>query len=184
MAIIPGTASDPVGGALAWIAAHDVRIEVLALHGRVPIDPPAQPTLYLVEQGGAPPSRCSELEDWVRLPSDRDELFHRADRLLARASAVGALPVSIDDDGVLRIDDVLLILSPCDARLLRALLADRGRVVTREECKVAIWPDGAPEREESLNNRVRSLRARLDGTPLRIHTVRQRGFVIERVPSG
>lgn len=142
--------------------------------------PAAHPVLYVVSPD-APPPWCGELEDWLREPVDADELGARIDRLLARGRRFGATLVLVDDDDVLRVGDRLLILSPQEARLLRALVADLGQLVLRADLEAAIWPEGLPDDPRALDNRVKTLRERLVGLPLQLHTVRGRGLLIERL---
>lgn len=139
------------------------------------------PVLYLVDPG-CPPPACGELEDWIRYPLDRDELVARSNRLVERGRERGANLVHLDDDDVLRVGDRLAILSRQEARLVRALLGACGHVVVRDELVLAVWPDGAPTDPRALDNRLRSVRERLAGLPLRIHTVRGRGLLLEQVP--
>lgn len=150
----------------------------LDLDGSVP--PATHPVLYVVA-ADAPPPWCGELEDWLREPVDAGELGARVDRLVARARGLGATLVVVDDDDVLRVGDRLLILSPQEARLLRALVADLGQLVRRADLEAAIWPEGLPDDPRALDNRVKTLRERLAGLPLRLHTVRGRGLLLERL---
>ncbi len=88
----------------------------------------------------------------------------------------------MDDHDVLRVGDQIVILSPQEARLIGALIDALGHLVVREQLMSAIWPDAAPDDPRALDNRLKALRARLEGLPLRIHTVRGRGLLLERVP--
>jgi hypothetical protein len=143
--------------------------------------PATGPTLYLVPADADPPPCADELEDWIRLPIDIDELRLRADRLMARAQLLGAVPIDVDDDGVLRVGSRLVILSPLEARLVRLLLARRGELVTRDQAVAAMWPDGPPADPRALDNRVKNLRARISALPIRLSTVRARGLILEWV---
>lgn len=165
-----------VGPELAWLVERGLAI-------RLPDDPPAgegrdgRPVLHVLARSAAPPP-CSALEDWIRIPIDRDDLVVRADRLLARARARRAPSVAVVD-GVLRSAGAVEVLSPQEERLIGALLAKPDQLVSREELVAAIWPDGAPSDPRALDNRVKTLRRRLDRFPLRLHTVRGRGLLIE-----
>jgi DNA-binding response OmpR family regulator len=138
------------------------------------------PVLYLVEPGAEAP-RCGPLEDWVREPVDTDELFARADRLLVRARELGASLTRVDGDGTLRVGDQIIILSDQEARLMRALLDQVGQLVLREDLTAAVWPDDPPADPRALDNRLKTLRQRLRGVPLKIHTVRGWGLLLEQV---
>ena len=137
---------------------------------------PAEATLYLVGATADPP-RCGPLEDWIRLPSDRIEVIARTDRLLARLQEIERRRVHVDADDLLHLGGERHSLSVLEARLLRALLAAPGEVVSREEASEVLWPDGRPSDPRALDNRVKDLRRRLDGLPVEIHTVRGRGFL-------
>ena len=124
----------------------------------------------------------------MRLPTDAIELEVRADNILARAAEIGCLLTSVDEDGVLRTGDRITILSALQARLVRILLDHDSQVVDRSDLIDALWPEGLPEGQRILDSHVSKTRKRLEGLPLQIHTVRGRGFLIERLalpdPSG
>lgn len=173
--------SDAVARALAWTAARGVRVELLRSTAIDPDEIPVDhPTLYLVEPGTAPPVQWGELEDWIRLPADGEEIYDRVERLLARAGDLDASSVHVDADDVLRIDARIVPLSPMDAELVRVLLERSGRIVTRPQLEALLWPAGRPSDPRALDNRLKRLRNRLVGLPLRIHTVRGRGLLLER----
>lgn len=174
-------APDPVARALSWITTRGIETRPwTAFDSQTNLDPPDHPILYLVEPGVAPP-RCGELEDWIRHPLEVGELTARTDRLVARSQFVGAHYTRVDDDGVLRVGDEMVVLSRFEARLMRVLIDAMGTLVLREVLTSTVWPDGLPADPRALDNRIKTLRARLEGLPLRIHTVRGRGFLLERV---
>ena len=135
------------------------------------------PRLYLVESGAAPPPFWGPLEDWVRLPAPPLELLDRANTLLRRASAIAS--VAQLDDTLLRIGGRLIFLSCNESSLLRALLDRPGQIVPRDDVVAAVWPGGPPSDPRALDNPLRTLRKRLDQTPLRIHVMRERGLLID-----
>lgn len=170
--------SDPVAVALSWTAARGIDIRSWPDEGRA--GPPDHPALYLVPVGIDPP-RCALLEDWLRSPVDLDELKARADRLLARAADLGATLVRVDDGGVLHVGEVAVILSEQEARLMRALTERQGQLVRREELHRIVWPDDEPADPRALDNRIKTLRVRLKGLPVQIHTVRGWGLLLDTV---
>lgn len=175
-------ASDAVARALAWAVARGVQVETLSSTYIDPDEEPADhPVLYLVAPGTAPPSSWGELEDWIRLPADSEEIYDRVERLAARAGDLGLATTWVDADDVLRMGSRLVPLSPMDAELVRVLLDQSGRIVTRRQLEVLLWPAGCPSDPRALDNRLKRLRRRLGGLPLRIHTVRGRGLLLERV---
>lgn len=139
---------------------------------------PEHPVLHLVAPDAKPP-RCTPFEDWVREPCDDAELAARVDRLALRVLAHQAETAVVDDDGVLRLGDHLVVLSRQEARLARVLLAHRGEVVGRDDLHRAVWGDDQPDDPRALDNRVKALRVRLEGLPLEIHTVRGRGMLLD-----
>lgn len=174
---------DPADGAeLGWLAGSgvDARPWPPAPDDEPLAGPVDHPVLYLVEPWSPPPP-CGELEDWVRRPLEHDEVVARSHRLVARGREKGANLVALDEDGVLRVGDRLAILSPLEARLVGALLASCGDVVARDRVTAAVWPDGPPSDARALDNRVKVVRERLAGLPLRIHTVRGRGLLLSQV---
>ena len=84
---------------LHWPADDGVRAE-LADAGT--------PCILLVAQDAAPPEEWDDLEDWVRLPLDPEELQRRARTLRRRARATDR--PWFDDDGLLRVGDQWLDL--------------------------------------------------------------------------
>lgn len=177
--------SDPIARALAWISTRGIEVVHWRTDHFVPDhDPADHPVLYLVPAGALPPPSWGPLEDWVRFPTDSGELYDRAERLINRAAEAGSSLTEVDDDDVLRVGPKLVPLSPLESKLIRALMEQVGCIVSREEIEARLWPDGSPGDERALDNRLKRLRQRLDGLPLRIHTVRGRGFLLERLSLG
>ena len=160
---------------LAWPADADQRDHLAAL---------GRPRLLVVDPTSAPPASADLLEDWVRSPADPEELAFRRATLAERArrrSGPVVLPV-LDDDGILRLGEDWLALSPLETRIVGRLLRDAGAVVRRDELAAAAWPDGPPSDPRALDVRVKVLRKRLALLGLRIHTVAQRGHLLEVPP--
>lgn len=140
------------------------------------------PRLLLVEDG-APPTPSDDLEDWIRVPAVDMDLQVRVEGLRNRAEGrVRQIP-TLDDDGVVRVDDLWVPLPPVEARLTGALLRRYGGVVSRESLAKAGWPDGSPGRN-ALDVHMLRLRRRLATVSLSIRTVRSRGYLLERSPVG
>lgn len=180
----PRVGHDPLTRALAWVESLGIELRVWPSP-----DPAAaprdvdRPVLYLVDVDAGPPY-CAAHEDWLRAPIDIEELTARADRLVARAAEVQDQAFVIDDDDVLHAGDDLVILSQVEARILRPLIDRMGDLVLRDDLIATVWPDGPPADERALDNRVKCLRQRLGAAPLRIHTVRGRGLLLERLVDG
>jgi len=136
------------------------------------------PRLYLVEQDAAAPARWGALEDWARLPASPTELLNRAKALLAKNDLLAAV-VELDDL-VLRVLGRSIILSSNEASLLRVLLDHPRQVVSNEDIVTAVWPGkDISEHGQAIHNPLRTLRQRLRGTPVRIHTLRGRGLLVD-----
>lgn len=132
--------------------------------------------LLLVAEGDPPEPDC--LEDWVRLPAEDVDIRARADAVRARAALHAAGEPELDADGVLRVGERWTTLPPVEARLVAALLARPGAVVSREALSQAGWPDARPARNV-LDVHVLRLRRRLGPVGLSITTVRSRGYLLE-----
>lgn len=180
MLAVTGRSTDSVDRAIYLITTRGVEVVRGTAVPTAPL-PPDHPILYVLEPGQAGPSQWSELEDWIRLPVGATEVRARAERLLARAARHGAVWIHVDDDDVLCAGQQRAPLSPMNARLVRLLLSRSGSIVSRAEIEAHLWPDGQPDGARALDNVVRHLRQRLADVPVRIHTARSRGFVLERV---
>lgn len=139
-----------------------------------------QPILHLVGRDDPPPRGLGPLEDWVREPVHPEELEARVDRLLARARTLGPVHLSFDPDGLLKLDEQIVILSPTETELMAVLVPRLGKVVSREELVATVWP-GQDANPRVLNRHLVNLRKRLDGLPLAIHSVRGHGVLLDKV---
>jgi len=173
--------SDPIAQAVSWIATRGIQVERRTTsHLDLDCRPVDHPVLYLIDPGVLAPMTWGELEDWVRLPADASELYDRADRLLTRAAEAGSARTLVDDDDILRVGGQLVPLSPLEAGLVRILLEEPGTLVPRHDLEARLWPSTDPPEARALDNRIKRLRRHLRGLPLRIHTVRGRGFLLEQ----
>lgn len=136
------------------------------------------PRLLLIENGESVPDAVDCLEDWVRVPSDEDEVRDRLVGLSARSRFHAHETPELDGDGVLRFATRWVALPPVEARLTAALLGRFGAVVSRGALVRSGWPDGAPRRN-ALDVHVVRLRRRLAPIGLAIRTVRSRGYLLE-----
>jgi DNA-binding winged helix-turn-helix (wHTH) protein len=159
---------------LQWPADADRR-EELRRDGR--------PRLLLVGPGVYPPA-ISELEDWVRLPADERDVYVRLQRLshLAVDDPLGPGDVVVDDHGLVSWRGGRVALPDTEAAMMRLLIEEPGRVVTREQLMAVAWPGGGRQ-AHSLDSRVFTLRRRLDRIGLVLDTVRNHGFVLSEADS-
>lgn len=139
------------------------------------------PRLLLVGPGVRPPEAPDCLEDWVRLPCDERDLRLRVEGLVARATRAGESP-SVDEDGLLRLGDAWVALSPVESALAAALVERFGAVVGRDGLARRAWPAGAPTRN-ALDVHMLRLRRRIAGLGLEVRTVRSRGYLMQRAPA-
>ena len=158
-----------------------------------------RPRLLLVPAGTPPPIAVDEMEDWIRVPADPEELEVRIATLAARTAevepgaaptppgpavppvvpAVVAHPPDIDDHGVLRRGGRWVALAPIELLAVDLLLRKRGEVVRRDELTRACWPDGPPADARAVDGVVKRLRRRITPLGLRVHTVTGKGFLLD-----
>src|SRR5262245_19040113 len=81
----------------------------------------------LVVDPGVPPPDVADDEDWVRAPVDERDVAARLDGLRARCAGV------VLEAGVVRTHRGAAALSPREAAVAEALLAEPGEVVPRAE---------------------------------------------------
>jgi two-component system, OmpR family, response regulator len=129
-------------------------------------------------------------DDYVTKPFSLDEVLARVRAVLNRtrqAAACSRLRVAdlaLDDDlhEVRRAGGVIAV-TPTEFRLLRFLMANAGRVVSKAQIRDYVW-DYAPAGDGNLvESCVSYLRRKVDQRePRLIHTVRGLGYVL-RIPS-
>lgn len=153
-----------------WPADENRRLELGEKH---------LPRLLLVEGGHAPPMCTDPLEDWIRLPADTADVDARLADLGSIADRMGVLnPPRIDSDGVLRFRDKWVALPPIEMRMVQAMLARAGNVVSRDALTRHGW-QGAAAGRNVLDVHIARLRRRIEPLGLSIRTVRQRGYAME-----
>jgi two-component system OmpR family response regulator len=139
--------------------------------------PPSEPRLLLVAPEAEPPPRLGFLEDWLRLPRDASEFATRRAELLRRQAVVR--PLTLDDDGLVHRGAAWVALSPLEVALIRPLIENPDRVVTRAELLAAARPHTTATTSSSLDTSIRRLRRRLRPLDVAIHSVRGVGHVLE-----
>src|SRR5947208_8828398 len=96
-----------------------------------------------------------------------------------RGDAVPDPPVHLDEFGLLRSSDTWVSLSPTQEVIMRELIEHLGEVVGRAQLAAAAWPSGGPD-HHAIDVHIHKLRSRVEPLGLVIHTVRGRGFMLER----
>jgi DNA-binding response OmpR family regulator len=144
------------------------------------------PRLLLIESDQVPPLAPDELEDWVRLPPDPDEIAVRSATLAQRARelVVRSVPLVLDADDVLHVGDRWVALAPLEARVLAPLMRHRGQLVLRTDLVPAAWPNTRQADERAVDGVVKRLRRRVAPLGVRIHTVIGQGFLLDAPPTG
>lgn len=130
-------------------------------------------------------------DDYVTKPFSLDELLGRIGAVLKRTRPgapgprlrVAGLELNEDAHEVTR-DGALIALTPTEYRLLRFLMVNAGRVVSKGQILDHVW-EHDPDRDGSVVEPCLSyLRRKVDqGQPRLIHTVRGFGYVLRIPPS-
>ena len=130
-------------------------------------------------------------DDYVTKPFSIEELIERVKAVLRRSSGVGPgdrklayADLQLDEDtrDVWR-DGRLVELTPTEYKLLRYLLQNARRVLTREQILQAVWDYDFAGNASVLETYISYLRQKIDaeGPPL-IHTIRGVGYSLRLPP--
>ncbi|WP_426573613.1 response regulator transcription factor [Aquihabitans sp. McL0605] len=129
-------------------------------------------------------------DDYVTKPFSIEELIERVKAVLRRSSGAGAgeskltfADLELDEEtrDVWR-DGRLIELTPTEYKLLRYLLANARRVLTRDQILEAVWDYTFAGNASVLETYISYLRQKIDATePALIHTVRGVGYSL-RLP--
>ncbi|HEX3924594.1 MAG TPA: response regulator transcription factor [Streptosporangiaceae bacterium] len=130
-------------------------------------------------------------DDYVTKPFSLEELLGRIRAVLKRTrpgapgSRLRVADLEVDEDAhEVRRAGALVALTPTEYRLLRFLMVNAGRVVSKEQILDRVW-EHDPARDASVVEPcVSYLRRKADqGQPRLIHTVRGFGYVLRIPPS-
>ena len=130
-------------------------------------------------------------DDYVTKPFSLEELLGRIRAVLKRTrpdapgSRLRVADLELDEDAhEVRRAGALVALTPTEYRLLRFLMMNAGRVVSKEQILDRVW-EHDPARDGSVFEPcVSYLRRKVDqGQPRLIHTVRGFGYVLRIPPS-
>ena len=129
-------------------------------------------------------------DDYVTKPFSIEELIERVKAVLRRSAGAGAgeskitfADLELDDEtrDVWR-DGRLIELTPTEYKLLRYLLVNARRVLTRDQILEAVWDYTFAGNASVLETYISYLRQKIDATdPPLIHTVRGVGYSL-RLP--
>jgi two-component system OmpR family response regulator len=150
------------------------------------------PVIFLTARDGVPDRVAGFAEgadDYVTKPFSLDELLGRIRAVLKRTrpdtpgSRLRVADLELDEDAhEVRRAGAPVELTPTEYRLLRFLMVNAGRVVSRGQILDQVWEYG-PDRDGGVvEPAVSYLRRKVDqGQPRLIHTVRGFGYVL-RIP--
>jgi two-component system OmpR family response regulator len=128
-------------------------------------------------------------DDYISKPFSLDEVVARVRAVLRRIAP--AIPVAAADDGVLRFADLelhedlhevrrsnsLIELSPTEFALLRYLLENSGRVVSKAQILAHVWSYDYRGGDGIVESYISTLRKKIDQfNPPLIHTLRGIGY--------
>jgi two-component system OmpR family response regulator len=125
-------------------------------------------------------------DDYLAKPFSVEELVARV-RVILRRTGRGARPqllvadaVELDDDAhVVRVEGTEVGLSPTEYRLLRLLMRNQGRVLTRAQILDHVWDYDFDGESTVVETFISSLRKKVDPSGRLIRTVRGVGYRLE-----
>jgi two-component system, OmpR family, response regulator len=128
-------------------------------------------------------------DDYVTKPFSLEELLGRIRAVLkrtrqdSRSSGLRVAGLELDEDAhEVKRDGALVSLTPTEYRLLRFLMVNAGRVVSKGEILDHVWGHGPDRDGNVIEPCVSYLRRKVDQGELRlIHTVRGFGYIL-RIP--
>ena len=135
-----------------------------------------RPRLLLLTADHAPPLVWDELEDWIRLPADDQDVRARVVALEHRA-AMHRAPVTVSEDGRLSYRGQTTWLSPTVRLLFQALANRFGSAVPLETLIRQVWPDDPPT-SSSIRVHILRLRRRIAPLGLEIRNIQGKGYVL------
>jgi two-component system, OmpR family, response regulator len=153
---------------------------------------PDVPVIFLTARD-AVPERVTGLalgaDDYVTKPFSLDEVLERIRAVLRRTGRPAAATrlrvdgLELDDDShEVRRDGVLISLTPTEFRLLRFLMLNAGRVLSKGQILDHVWGHNPADGGSVVEPCVSYLRRKVDQSePRLIHTIRGVGYVL-RVP--
>lgn len=128
-------------------------------------------------------------DDYVTKPFSLVEVLERIRAVLRRTGRAAAKPrlrvagLELDEDGhEVRRDGIPIALTPTEFRLLRFLMSNAGRVLSKQQIFDHVWDHNPAGDANVVEPCVSYLRRKVDqGEPRLIHTIRGVGYVL-RIP--
>lgn len=116
-------------------------------------------------------------------PTDRSAYVAVAPQTLGRLRLLTVGPVELNLDGMaVRVAGHSVRMAPKEFELLATLMENAGRLLTRRQLLDAVWGEGYPDRNKTLDVHIRRLRRHLEIDPdayARMRTVRGLGYVFD-----
>lgn len=125
-------------------------------------------------------------DDYVTKPFSLAELYAKVTALLKRSK--GMVRNEIMTAGSIKLDpyrytvfvnDEEVILAPIEFAVLKILMENRGKVVSRDSLLIRIWGYDFDGNDRVVDNHVKKLRKALDSASTQIKTVFKRGYKLE-----
>jgi two-component system, OmpR family, response regulator len=128
-------------------------------------------------------------DDYVTKPFSLDEVLERIRAVLRRTGRAAAKPrlrvagLELDEDGhEVRRDGIPIALTPTEFRLLRFLMSNAGRVLSKQQIFDHVWDHNPAGDANVVEPCLSYLRRKVDQSePRLIHTIRGVGYVL-RIP--
>ena len=116
-------------------------------------------------------------------PIDRSAYVSVTPQTLGRLRLLTVGPVELNLDGMaVRVAGRSVRMAPKEVELLATLMENAGRLLTRRQLLDAVWGEGYPDRNKTLDVHIRRLRRHLEIDPdayARMRTVRGLGYVFD-----
>ena len=125
-------------------------------------------------------------DDYVTKPFSLAELYAKVNALLKRSK--GMIRNEIMAEGTIKLDpyrctvfvnDKEVILAPIEFAILKILMDNPGKVVSRESLIISIWGYDFNGNDRVVDNHVKKLRKALGSASTQIKTVFKRGYKLE-----
>ena len=142
-----------------------------------------QPRILLVEPGASPPMPLDELEDWVRTPTDPEDLQARSRELHRRARDASPSKPIIDDQGLLWVGRRWVDLTLSQAPVVELLVEHLERVVRYDAVVATYERAGGSSHAASVRSLLTRIGNRVRPVGLDLVTVRRRGVLLTQRPA-
>jgi hypothetical protein len=137
------------------------------------------PRMLLIEPGCPPPLLVDELEDWVRVPIEADELDARLAELARRAGIADPEPEVALVDGILRVGDQWTSIPEPLWSIVQLLIDHRDSVVSDDAIIAAYASSHDRADPRAVKSMMWRLARRMARVGVSVHKVRGRGYLVE-----